>query len=255
MNAYINRFRHLGHSAASRVEGGHSAIKSWLVTSTHDLKGAIDKLSLATRKQRTEIDHRAVFDATHSLVLSSSPIWSRVNRCVSHYALKRAHEQLAKAKKLSAAEPCTGVFTKIFGIPCAHTLRSYLASSLPIELKEFDSQWYVSALIAAPTFQQIESSSSVGNLVSSAFLGMTPHQQHEYTLGLHAITQSVLSTQVLNPEVVRGKGRPVGAKNQRKTGTERDPSEFEIVCESGGRSRKCTKCSQAGHNSRTCKNK
>ena len=58
-------------------------------------------------------------------------------------------------------------------------------------------------------------------------------------------------TSVLNPIVVRTRGRPQGAI--AASSIRRDPSEFEIVeMQSARRKRKCRECDQEGHDRRTC---
>ena len=64
---------------------------------------------------------------------------------------------------------------------------------------------------------------------------------------------------VLNPAVLRGRGRPVGSLGRPQsatatsTSTQRDPSQFEVVEASVRPQRRCGRCHQSGHNARRCR--
>ena len=174
------------------------------------------KLSLATRKQKSEIDHRVAYDSTHTLLATSGTFWSRVNRRVSHYALAKAHSRFAVAQKLSSATGCTGSFSRTFGIPCSHTLRKYLDSNRHLDLSEFHDQWRVKRDKSSTVLQRVSSRDDVGRVVSAIYSEMAPRQQHDFAVGLQVMTQTILATQVLEPEPARSKGRPPGARTSER---------------------------------------
>ena len=260
VHAFVNKLHHFGHLVTSRVEGNHSAIKSWLATSTNDLKGTIDKLTIAIGKQKTEIDHHAAYDQTHTLLSTNREVWTKVNRKISHYGLRKAHQQLAKAQKMDPNDVCSGVFETVHGVPCAHTLLRCLISKVPVEPAAFHAQWHVPArtIVELPVGMNsatpMSASPSPSMLIDDIVQTMAPHQQHEFFLGVQSLSQAVLSEHVKEPRAdVVGKGRPVGARNKPKSSTARDLSAFELAGVTTGR--KCRACGQSGHNARTCTSK
>ena len=80
------------------------------------------------------------------------------------------------------------------------------------------------------------------------------HQQATTERQLTELILGGLTSHILNPAVVVGKGRPKGAKNRNPALTQRDPSGFELV--PGGAAaptRRCSCCKQlARHNARSC---
>lgn len=44
MKAWVDHIPHFGHTVTSRIEGSHAKLKSYLGTSTSELKGVYDKV-------------------------------------------------------------------------------------------------------------------------------------------------------------------------------------------------------------------
>ncbi|KAK9427987.1 hypothetical protein V1505DRAFT_240128 [Lipomyces doorenjongii] len=43
----------------------------------------------------------------------------------------------------TALRPCTGVFTRTLGMPCAHTIQPALCNGDSLEPEQFRLQWYL----------------------------------------------------------------------------------------------------------------
>ena len=93
VHAWTNQHQHFGHLTTSRVEGSHATMKTWIGTSTGDLKEAYEKIMLHVSTQHKSISTALAFEKSHHLLQLSKPIWADVQRHVSHYALKMAKKQ------------------------------------------------------------------------------------------------------------------------------------------------------------------
>lgn len=94
-------------------------------------------------------------EATRSIrrdnYLRNIPFFNNVMAKISLFALNKAKLQYQKVK-LEAASPlenalpsCTDTFTSQMGIPCAHTMKRYMASNERLNIEDFDGQWHLFA--------------------------------------------------------------------------------------------------------------
>ena len=167
-------------------------------------------------------------------------------------------------------DQCTGVFTKTMGLPCWHTIRQFHLTeqeqpvygiykppicSTPLRIDQIHSHWHLrlpSPLHfggAAPQILHPPRTvfpTIVENLMT--FYDSAPaHQQAATERQIAEIVAEGVTSHILNPAVVVGKGRPKGSKNKKSICC--DPSEFEVSAPS----HHCDSCSELiRHNARTC---
>jgi hypothetical protein len=153
IKAWINEYRYYGVTATSAVEGLHSIVKRWLVTSTNDLLGVVNTLKVMLNEQHSRVRNGlATAQARPPFRVQPKylPILpAKINECITPYALAKVREQYELAKQPNFAErrrehPCTRSFTKIYGLPCCHEIANALrvASNWTLSRHDIDAHWY-----------------------------------------------------------------------------------------------------------------
>jgi hypothetical protein len=137
-----------------------------------------------------------------------------LSRKISNHALRIIKKEYDKAIGLNVLELCTNYHRNVLGLPHAHEIKQYLMEEKVLSLEDIHCQWY----LERPEVSQLE---------NEAFF-----------------------SQIRDPAVVIGRGRPAGATNRS---TRRDPSGFELA-ERRQEGRICGVCNVrgTGHNARTC---
>ena len=82
VSAWTNSHLHLGHLVTSRVEGQHSAVKSWIRTVGGDLNDVYSKLKLSIVSQHKYFQKELSRQRQTLLLSCSNSIWSEVTRKV-----------------------------------------------------------------------------------------------------------------------------------------------------------------------------
>ena len=150
---YISDF---GQSITSHVEGLHAKLKSYPQVSTgfdvlNNIKG------LTTNKKH---QHESCLAWAHAQPCQEhciAPEFKHLLHSVSPEGLELLHQQLGLAKDPHHDMVCTGSFTKKYGLPCVHTLKSRLYVThegvAQIELSEIHGHWHFQRLCgqASPT--------------------------------------------------------------------------------------------------------
>uniref|UniRef100_M4BNK2 Uncharacterized protein n=1 Tax=Hyaloperonospora arabidopsidis (strain Emoy2) TaxID=559515 RepID=M4BNK2_HYAAE len=117
-------------------------MKDWIRVSTGDISTVYEKLMLHHTQQRAQISRDTAYQKARVLLKLQPKFWSDVAKKVPHPALKEASRQYQLAQALPAdAPPCTGTFTKVMGIPCAHAIKQKLASKEQVRVYDFRSHW------------------------------------------------------------------------------------------------------------------
>ncbi|KID59566.1 hypothetical protein MAN_10610, partial [Metarhizium hybridum] len=75
----------------------------------------------------------------------SGPLYGAVRGWVSHEALRKVEEQRKLLYTKTPPPPliCTGVFTKSWGLPCVHTIKSLIESHGVLLLEHFHTHWHL----------------------------------------------------------------------------------------------------------------
>lgn len=192
------------HSSTSRVEGAHAQLKRLLIKSTGHLFDVLQGIHVLMDKQRRQYDlGLAKAHASPLRCHRDTPEFANMLYHVAPRCLNLLLSQLKLAKSPSLDAQCRDHFTTKYGLPCAHRLAAMLYASpdgvARLTLNDIDGHW----LFARP--HQVSLPSSRPGLAGN----------------LHDI---------LDPRVVRGKGRPRGATSQvYDNSTQREPSHFEAA--------------------------
>jgi MULE transposase domain len=203
VQAWVNDYLHFGNFATSRSEGAHGLIKRDLEVSTGDILTAVQSIerTLSHQHHRVE-DELAAAQNTKPVRHLASPLLSRLLTKVSPVAINKVasirdkYLPAGSRGRLPISETCTGVTTRTMGIPCVHTIKNFFDSGQPLTKANFHPQWH-----------------------------LEPENQAE-------ISDPRLL--LLEPRVVRPRGRPPGAVNQDHS-TRRDASGFEHEIGTRGR--------------------
>ena len=191
---YINQCFHFGITVTSPIEGCHATMKAFLQRGHSDLKGVFDKLKLFWAEQHASIQSTTAQQQLRPKHSVNVPLFAAVLKQVHSCALERILKEL---KKLPDTKPppssCTCSIQQSIGLPCYHTLYERKLSTGVVHLKDIHTHWHYS-------------------------------RPEPGTLSTPALP-------VMNPLVVKGKGRPLGALGTGRvapTSTRREPSSFEL---------------------------
>lgn len=212
---WTDKILHFGNVATSRVEGAHWALKRNLLSSIGDLKTVVDAINILLSNQRQE--HLGALErAKCRLPIELRHRWLRnVIAYVTPFALRKIlhhWEHIVKQQEDNeiSSKPCTKTFTTTMGLPCGHDVIELLKSDPPgaIKVEDIHPHWRYDKPPVTAAGMEVE--------VNDAEDDVNP------------------LLRVLDPPVVRTKGRPTGSGNKRKAdahtrSTHRDPSGFEYV--------------------------
>jgi hypothetical protein len=260
MACFMDEFPHFDSASTSRVEGNHHVIKSYLRVNTLHLLTLTKRLGLMLANQRVELNATIEKQKQHLVHRFNHHYFKNLIYNVSDFALGKLLGQLKLTEKGGHEEqPCTVRFTKSWGLPCHHYIRSCLETETLILLQDIHEQWLLdrnplappSVTATAPPHEPVSPRSSFVQKMT-ATLKQIFNNENPRAGSLIARLNQVLdmpNVQVQEALVmVKKRGRPAGSKN--KTSTTRDKSHFEYV-----EGRKCGVCGQSWHNSRTCPQK
>jgi uncharacterized membrane protein YgcG len=212
---------HFGITVTSRGEGAHAVLKRNLVTSTGDLKIVVDNLNLLLINQRhdylIEFENAKVryslqcrIDLFQTFLIKFENVkvryslqcridlFQNISAFVTSYALRKILDQYKRLTDESTVlSACIKAFSTTLGLSCAHIIQERLGSTGCLLIDDVHPHW---------RFEKSDASAVIDSL-------------------LH----------VQNPEVVRTRGRPIGAENRTRreevfdNSTLRVPSQFEHV--------------------------
>lgn len=124
------------------------------------------------------------------------------NTLVTAQALRKVVEQYNKAKTdgfdMVKLGDCTGAFTKVFGLPCKHEISRQLNlnKDWKTSLQDIDPHW---------------------------------HFMREDSLPLITLLPAPKGGYILEPEVVKTRGRPNKDARKTDTSTQQDPSSLNLL--------------------------
>jgi len=233
---WTNLVKHLGNTATSRAEGQHRVVKEYFNSSMGDLLTVAKNLRLSCLNHHREFVAKVNFEKLRDYHRFDG-FFDNVRRRVSSFALDLIQSQIKKARPMLR---CSGSFTRVYGIACAHVLEEKINLGILLEIGDFSQQWWLDVEYPEANISLESEITRIRNLAAA---------------GENA-TNSILSDlravgnvrNIANPTVPRTRGRPRGAFNRT---TAREPSGFEHVEGVEGRKR-CRNCNGLGHNARTC---
>jgi hypothetical protein len=74
---------------------------------------------------------------------SIGKIFHNCHGCITHYALRKAQNNLVSVASLDKNATCNNCHFKRTGIPCKHRLRQLIDASKNVEPEEFHPQWQI----------------------------------------------------------------------------------------------------------------
>jgi hypothetical protein len=144
--AWTSSVRHFGHITTSRGEGGHHYVKSFFEGNRHNLNEAKERIqsSIAVFIQNFRRDMALKRDRIYTGV--NAKRWKCLDPQLNTQIVPQAMEELRKQLALAADElrrsDCTGKFEASMGIPCYHTIRSYIQLKVTITSEVFHPHWH-----------------------------------------------------------------------------------------------------------------
>lgn len=142
--AWTQQYLHLGNSATSRVEGSHAFLKKHIGASTGDMLLVFERISQALQAQHATLEYDLIRDQIEKVIAPSQELYTNIMTRTSRYSIRRISEQVSKAKRatdLAPLPPCTNIFTRTIGLPCAHRISGLLKSNEAIPLTDIHPFW------------------------------------------------------------------------------------------------------------------
>ncbi|KAH6577831.1 hypothetical protein BASA62_000668 [Batrachochytrium salamandrivorans] len=158
-------------------------------------------------------------------------------------------DQYKKLADMDDSDECTGLFQTSIGVPCRHEIKRRIEENRRFNIDDIHCQWHLHAPPAVlPVAVRVEPFSSPRkNLMQSIKRRLYEADDDQAAVvmaRLNEASQTPLQP-LSNPELATKRGRPAGSTKRKAI--QREKSLFEHAT-----GRKCSKCGQAGHNSRTC---
>lgn len=191
---WVNKAAHFGNTTTSRNESSHAAIKAYLTNSRGDHKAFFEAVCIFWKDQHRLI--REAIDQEKVLPKHAyrTAFFGDVINFVHGYALQKIVDEKGKIPLRGPPTniSCACWIQSAFGLPCYHQIYQKQQNPGRLSLADINPHWYYDR-------------------------GVVPPQN----------TRRIL----LDPLVVKGKGRPKGSKgkgkNMGESSTRRDPSLFE----------------------------
>ena len=146
VKAWVDQHTHFGNVVTSRVEGIHALLKSYLKTSKFDLFDVWRIIKHAIENQLAELQSMQARQQTRKPTEHiGGGLFSALYGWVSHEAMKKVEEQrkLLDTPKPLVSSTCTGAFTRSYGLPCAHKIKSLQDGNRCLRLDDFHQQWHL----------------------------------------------------------------------------------------------------------------
>lgn len=144
--AWTQKYLHFGNLAASRVEGSSLLLRR-TIDAPGDMSILFEKITHEVQGQSAMLENTLKQDKVARPVMSLDPLYANIVTKTSQYSLKLIKEEARRARMAVIATdpiplpPCTNVFSRTVGLPCAHRLGALLASNEPIQLTEIHPFW------------------------------------------------------------------------------------------------------------------
>jgi hypothetical protein len=198
VRCFVDNVRHFGHTSTSIAESSHASMKRWIRSSTGDLATVFRALMKFwdTQSNRISISHvqrinRLAFHTNTDLLslVRSELVPQALDAIIQE--LRATLRALCHGAPPRPPTPCGGscpIITSM-GLPCRHILVSHDSSDTPLQLTQFDEHWR--------WYQPSQTTNEAITNGPHTAAGPSPPPGPPAPL--------------LNPLVIRGKGRPKGA--------------------------------------------
>lgn len=180
--------------------------------------------------------------------LGLGPLFSQVMGKISVHALRGAYQQLCLHQQHEeVSNICLGLFRSTMGYPCQHEMirHSRRKPLVPLSIDSFDQHWWL--VQSPPPNDDIVVPQSMETTLKRIAEVFDASEGYRKRLLLERALAVSIDGAIKDPVQAVTRGRPTGS-------TRRLPSAFEIAEGSANPAprRRCGRCSQTGHNARTC---
>ena len=142
-NAWTQSIPHFNHRTTSRMESAHAFIKSRLLGPNHSFTAVIKLITNALEAQSHEISAQYHQQKINSLKYIGE-IFSECHGRITHFALRKAHNNLLDSARVDKGSPCNGCHRIRTGIPCKHRIKALIERGEKVQPAEFHPQWHIS---------------------------------------------------------------------------------------------------------------
>lgn len=206
---WTDKVMHFGNHASSRGEGQHAVLKASLGSSVGDLDTIVSNASTVSDRQRSEYI-KTLGEAKQRLPRRlKKDILQDLITYVTPHALELIlpqYQMLLNAQKTGRPRStCTEQFRSTLGLPCSHVIERRLADTANggrLKLEDVHYHWH----FKKPERHYKEPS-------AEEFIDV----DDEYDEQPEPVREPLLD--IVNPAVVKSKGRPRGALNKPKSST------------------------------------
>ena len=149
IRAYTGHVMHLGNAATSRAEGAHAFLKKHIGGRAGDMLSIFYSVSSAVLSQIDHIRSNERADDIYTLLFSKKPLYRLIEKHISRYSLTLINKQHQIAGRATTEAPlsiCTGAFTRVYGLPCAHRIDALIKQNQPIPLTDIHLFWRIGGL-------------------------------------------------------------------------------------------------------------
>ncbi|KNE94806.1 hypothetical protein PSTG_11817 [Puccinia striiformis f. sp. tritici PST-78] len=231
--AWACQHPHLRNLNTSRVESGHTFIKTFIKNSTGDFLTVFQSLALAVDTQLNAA-HEAIGKDTMKALVNVPKCFIPLLCRVSTFAIKQCKTQFDRLKNLDPTEPCSQTVTIGLGIPCAHRIAEILEAGDELSPEDFHKQWH---LRYNPESHQSEDTeldvdAELHKLMASIAHEQPSHLEKVFLQLNQVVSGSHVAVPIQGPGVKKNpKGRPttISKRQAASTSTKRNPSAHEIV--------------------------
>lgn len=153
VSAWSDNYLHLGCKASSRVEGAHSLMKKYLQASTGNLKIVHERICSMIDQQISEYQTKMATELTTIPLSVNSTIFGLIFNKVSHFAIRKIHEEYVKFKKATPDNPlgpCPCTMISTMGLPCKHVLETMEQNGELITLESIHEHWHLKRKTSVP---------------------------------------------------------------------------------------------------------
>ena len=143
VKCFTNRVLHFDTTSTSRGEGAHAMLKRHLGTSSGDLKTVVDAISLLLTNEYHDYQIKLNEDKIRYPLELRKPIFQQLSPYVSTEAIRRINTQYQLLTDQPTALPsCTNTFTTSTGLPCSHQIQERLYGQGSLILEDVHSHWW-----------------------------------------------------------------------------------------------------------------
>lgn len=282
VRGWVDQHKHFNNYSMGKAEPVQAAVEDIVQNSGGDLLRVHYQLSAIQRQQQKAYAEAVHEEKTRCPVKFFVPFYEAVRFKVSSYALEMIKEQRERYLELESSgetHRCTGIFTAVTGLPCKHTL------SRPVQMSDVNRHWWLDQP-SRRTENQLLSHTRLSErdrhalelnqkfdramgLVKEHFLNYSSLDSREFMLAsmLAFFEKSGISMDSVNVSSSPsadddGTGTTEDGKQHLDSGSVSESALVSAAAAAAAAShngpggqehgRKCGKCNQVGHNSRTC---